>query len=444
MANNVDLMVVGAADGISAAELSQRLIKEFGQPAEAFVDLVAAACEGGAKYAAQSGVTLDTAVEGQGKLEDLGVVCELVVDGEVVPRSGLSRGQSFIAKQTETAAQPESSEQSVPPESAVEQKQAADDDAAMTDDPTEADEASGKEETPEADPDSADIEETTEGLESSVDLPALGEQDSSSTDTPDNTPATDTDDFEVCFSDELDSLDSAIPSTKADDASANDNEAAEETVDFDDISFDLNDDDSTSAAEPADDGEAVSAEPAIADGAATDSDELSVDDNAEPLSLAAENSLESNTEPKAADHPLPAGASTDSSLELSLSLDNDTPLTKPKKKSDVIPDDGGLTLVSADDTAAPTPIPGVKIGNDSQADDKLSSDSDMSISLEDDAVDTAQTDITETEQAPAPELSLDSGTEPEVDISETPDLLACGFLTHEGETRELIIDPSTW
>ncbi|MEM7240509.1 MAG: AAA family ATPase [Pseudomonadota bacterium] len=27
---------------------------------------------------------------------------------------------------------------------------------------------------------------------------------------------------------------------------------------------------------------------------------------------------------------------------------------------------------------------------------------------------------------------------------ETPDLLACGFLTHEGETRELIIDPSTW
>ena len=62
MANNVDLMVVGAADGVSADELTQRLVSEFGQPAEAFTDLVKAAWGGGGNYAAQSSVTLDTAV----------------------------------------------------------------------------------------------------------------------------------------------------------------------------------------------------------------------------------------------------------------------------------------------------------------------------------------------------------------------------------------------
>ena len=73
----VDLMVVGMAAELSAEELSERLIKEFKQPADAFDALITAATGAGPAYAAQSGVSLDDAIEGKDKLESLGLHCSI-------------------------------------------------------------------------------------------------------------------------------------------------------------------------------------------------------------------------------------------------------------------------------------------------------------------------------------------------------------------------------
>lgn len=86
MTEIVDLIVTGVADNLSAAELSDRLVTEFGQPAEAFSDLVNGACNQGACYAAQSEVSTEVAEEGRAKLEQMGLICEIraFASGQVI------------------------------------------------------------------------------------------------------------------------------------------------------------------------------------------------------------------------------------------------------------------------------------------------------------------------------------------------------------------------
>ena len=98
MADNVDLMVVGTNDGLTADELTKRLVAEFNQPADAFNELVAAACHGEPAYAAQTAVSLDTAVEGQMQLENLGVVCQLFMDGQEIGGAALTPAASNDAQ----------------------------------------------------------------------------------------------------------------------------------------------------------------------------------------------------------------------------------------------------------------------------------------------------------------------------------------------------------
>ncbi len=77
MADFVDLVVTGVAESLSASELSDRLVAEFGQSAETFSELVNGAVNPGACYSAQSDVSIQTATEGKVQLEKIGLVCEI-------------------------------------------------------------------------------------------------------------------------------------------------------------------------------------------------------------------------------------------------------------------------------------------------------------------------------------------------------------------------------
>ncbi len=356
MANNVDLMVVGAADGVSADELTQRLVSEFGQPAEAFTELVAAACGSGNKYAAQSSVTLDTAVEGQAKLEDLGVVCELLVGGEVVSSSGFSNPAAEIEA---TAPEPEApaDETAIELQTSVDAVDASDIDVeepASSDAPEEvisldidekaddlldapSDDNSASETADDAD-DGLPAENGLDIVAVSFDdeLGSLGTREISTDTQPDDSDSEGLESVEIDFNDELDSLEDLTIEKEDNKPQAQEQTSAVAEVLKEDTKADA--------------GQAVAeqAEPA----------EESVEQNIDKISLDdIELTDEAATPGPVAEKPeQAAGKPAEEPLELTLAVDDSAPLTKPKKKSDSKPDDGGLTLVLDDEPATTAPV----------------------------------------------------------------------------------------
>jgi len=82
MAKPVDLMVVGVSDGKSRDELSKKLVREFGQPPQAFEPMLDAAFGDSGPYAAQSDVDRKLAEQGMQQLESFGLVCAITGVGE--------------------------------------------------------------------------------------------------------------------------------------------------------------------------------------------------------------------------------------------------------------------------------------------------------------------------------------------------------------------------
>lgn len=363
MAQNVDLMVVGTSDGASATELTQRLVVEFGQPAEAFTDLVAAACGSGGSYAAQTKVSLDTAVEGQMQLEKLGVVCNVLMDGEVM-------GGTPVKPPNESALIEEPAESEI--SSAVEgidqqpdvSAEAEVEVSAVVDPPLETDvPVAGlpiEAETTESKPDTTSEESSeandqlpvTNGLEVTNvsfgdELDLLGRGPSMSADTSgesgeleEHLPAENgLEVTDISFNDELGSLDDEVEKTR-DKIKIEQEHEKEKAV---------------KVAHTASKPEIRKTE--AADIAEAD-DGLTVDDSSDELS--AELNFEIEDEPQVAKshsetdaEPAPE-LKAGEDLELSLSVDDSSPLTKPKPKTGKAPDDGGLTLSLDNDTPLTT------------------------------------------------------------------------------------------
>lgn len=373
MANNVDLMVVGLADNISAAELTERLIAEFNQPADAFSELVAAACGDGPRYAAQTGVTLDTAVEGQGKLEELGIVCELVVDGMVISSSTGLRGTRAMGMAGAASVQTDADD---------DQKVKQDDDEldleATVDIAADTKLAPA---TTEPVPDVADAENDDEDLlkigltESSEPLNSTKKVDAEPdaitefdddleisfdddgallTDDPVSSPSSEEqasnvvlDDIEVDFSDELDILDTLA---NAEEVGVEDVKKSEESGKSEGVSKSTIEEALTSVGED---------EP------------LATVDNPKNGVPAESADIGSGTAHSAQHDETPGARQLsevgNGELELTLAADDELPLARPKKKGEAALDDGGLTLVSDDDLSLQRPSSGrvagaVKIG----------------------------------------------------------------------------------
>ncbi len=430
MANNVDLMVVGATEGLSAVELTERLVAEFKQPAEAFTELVAAACGGGPKYAAQSSVTLDTAVEGQGKLEDLGVVCELLVDGEVLSSSGFSNPVSSAA------AGP------------------SDTDAAEVD--VSADTSAGSAIEAEA-PESVNELDEISFEESSVDLSA--EDASSSKEKSEDTAASAESGLEsagVDFEDELGALGSI--DTPDNQSSV---EEAGKTADADGleaVEIDFNDElTSLDDFQRTDEKSEPEATEIAKDDAEPAAQEQSVDEPADTESIVVATEADDVTEAEqsvAAESKADADKSIEAPLELSLAVDDSTPLTKPKKKSDATPDDGGLTLVlddepagksaSAPKKAAPVEQPAAEVTEekaDPNVDSSADSSADLSADLEPDTDselrDTSREPVEITPPVEAPEEEAEPEAAPE---SETRKDVVPGDTEEAGQHEPNVVD----
>ncbi len=82
MTDNVDLIVMGVEEGLSRAEMSNRLVKKFQQEAFTFEALLDGAFGESAPYAAQTEVERGLAEGGKEQLEELGLICSIVATGE--------------------------------------------------------------------------------------------------------------------------------------------------------------------------------------------------------------------------------------------------------------------------------------------------------------------------------------------------------------------------
>lgn len=82
MSDTVNLMVVGVSGDLSRAEITQKLVEEFGQSPVAFDPLLDAAFGETAPYAAQSDVNYSVAEAGKTQLESFGIVCLISSDAQ--------------------------------------------------------------------------------------------------------------------------------------------------------------------------------------------------------------------------------------------------------------------------------------------------------------------------------------------------------------------------
>ena len=319
MADNVDLMVVGTNDGLTADELTKRLVAEFNQPADAFNELVAAACHGEPAYAAQTAVSLDTAVEGQMQLENLGVVCQLFMDGQEIGGAALTPAASNDAQpivQVQDSDLPDEYTDHEPETAKLEGADSAADigGEGISDE----DDISGLDEDLEADGTIVENVGSTEADEPDIDSDAEG--------------------AEFDFLDELGSLDDELKRVADARETKPVNTNTEATASDKDHNSALQPDPASQGQEAPGDAEEMSApEPDSEPEAKAPPAELLeltlADDDSQPL-----------TKPKTKSNAVADDGG------LTLSLDNETPLTAPKKQSTTTPapSDGGLTL-SIDD-----------------------------------------------------------------------------------------------
>ena len=303
----VDLMVVGMAAELSAEELSERLIKEFNQPADAFDALITAATGAGPAYAAQSGVNLDDALEGKDKLESLGLHCSIP---GVYEHPGTS--QAVGSEESDKSDADGAVEHRDEELNDIASEISFDDGVAVNDVSVDGSDAvAGGDFTDAADNDddalasfdaAAEIEDQQPGEEASPEF------------------TVDDDETSFDFADELEALstqEDSSGSTQAEE-STTDELAFEEALD--DLEADLQ------SGSEALDAEVPLADEEIAANGDTSS-EIVEDEDATP----AENQSDE----------------TDLS-DIAISDDNDTPLTRPRKSSNIELDDGGLSLATDD------------------------------------------------------------------------------------------------
>ncbi len=312
MSDTVDLMVVGMSEALSAEELSERLVKEFKQPADAFDALVTAAIGAGPAYAAQSNVELAVALEGKEKLESLGVVCSIPgVDEQ--PAANQEHAEQTASELTAESDEP-----------ADEEASGADsDDAIELSDFADAEfDVSGSDEDDLMS--SFDSESNDDDQQASDNATSESVVDISG----------DSEEIGFDFADELEAL-------GADDVSCAPAVAAEESPD--------------SAAEQLEFGDALDDLQALSDSVESDAAVV-----ADAVQLDGEvTSLELDVDPVATDDSVidDSSAVENKSVEpdisdIALSDDDNTPLTKPRMSSNTELDDGGLSLAS-DDQIAP-------------------------------------------------------------------------------------------
>ena len=330
MSDNVDLMVVGMAPGLSAEELCKRLVEEFKQPADAFDALLTAATGAGPAYAAQSSVDTDTAIEGKLKLESLGLVCNIpgVTDLDAA-NSALDENESVDVSDVEEF-----------------DVSLQDDDSDLESAFEGIDTAFEVSDTNESEPDAADIggnddlaDDNDLSFDDLGDLPEPTAEASSE-------PTDAVEDFSdsLDFGDELESLAVAPASTSDDDqqsaeqveSAAEELESANNASDFDTALEDLGAEsdeiaDTEASAEPVEDS--ITEEPV----ASVSLDDIELGDPQVNI-----------TANKASAEP----AEVPDISAISLSDDNDAPLSKPRSSGNTELDDGGLSL-AADDNIAP-------------------------------------------------------------------------------------------
>ena len=336
MSDNVDLMVVGMAPGLSAEELCKRLVEEFKQPADAFDALLTAATGAGPAYAAQSSVDTDTAIEGKLKLESLGLVCNIpgVTDLDAA-NSALDENESVDVSDVEEF-----------------DVSLQDDDSDLESAFEDIDSAFEVSDTNESEPDAADIggnddlaDDNDLSFDDLGDLPEPTAEASSE-------PTDAVEDFSdsLDFGDELESLAVAPASTSDDDqqsaeqveSAAEELESANNASDFDTALEDLG----------AESDEIADIEASAETEASAEPFEDSITE--EPVASVSLDDIELGdpevniTANKASAEP----TEVPDISAISLSDDNDTPLSKPRSSGNTELDDGGLSL-AGDDNIAP-------------------------------------------------------------------------------------------
>ena len=353
----VDLMVVGMAAELSAEELSERLIKEFNQPADAFDALIAAATGAGPAYAAQSDVSLDDAIEGRDKLESLGLHCSIP---GVYEHSGASQAAAIDGSTDKSDAEVEVVVEHIDVES----------------------------------------NDTTREVSASDGEPVDG---SDAVTTSDFIDLTDSDD------DVLVSFDAA---SEVEGQPAGEAAAVESTVDDEEAGFDF-----------ADELEALAAQNGSSEAQESTTDELAFEDALDDLAADSQSVIETPE----AEAPLDEEDTSDSQTvetdlsDIAISDDNDKPLTKPRKSSDIELDDGGLSLASDDNIvpikASATDVPEA-LAKRSPAD----AGDELSLSLADDSDDSASV-VGKTAEITTHSISSDELVETETQADELTEQL---------------------
>ena len=342
MSGTVDLMVVGMAEQMSANELSNRLVEEFKHPADAFDALVSAATGAGPAYAAQSGVSLDLALEGKDKLESLGLVCNIpgftdsesansaVIadasgdDGDSVDDTDLA-DLTFASAAIENAVSENADVENAREDSVLEEFVS---DAAAANDATDVD----------SDDDLlASFDELSFDETSTDDSPETNTTTDDAASTAASTiDESDAEAFDLDFSDELGAIGTESSAPETTEATQPSTDAETDELDFGDSLHELAVD-----ASSADEVKGVSE-------VAESSDELDTLDNVADLAEIGADTADAVT---TVESDATGSAEIDIS-DIALSEDNDAPLTKPRENSNVELDDGGLSL-AADDSIAP-------------------------------------------------------------------------------------------
>ncbi len=110
MTDTVDLIVVGVEDDIPRADMSSKLVKAFKQEAFTFESLLDGAYGESAPYAAQTNVEKSLADSGREQLEKLGLICMVLPTGQMPKPVDLPPVAIPSAEQQEHAQQPAQSE----------------------------------------------------------------------------------------------------------------------------------------------------------------------------------------------------------------------------------------------------------------------------------------------------------------------------------------------
>ncbi len=144
MTDTVDLIVVGVEDDIPRADMSDKLVKAFKQEAFTFESLLDGAYGESAPYAAQTNVEKSLADSGREQLEKLGLICTVLPTGQMPKPADLPTAAKPSPEQQEHAQQPA---QSVTPADETSgsslELDASEADAALASFKTDGDEAEG-------------------------------------------------------------------------------------------------------------------------------------------------------------------------------------------------------------------------------------------------------------------------------------------------------------